>query len=204
MRDDRSDRPTPRAGRPEILLASERLGFLRPALEPRYRVHSRPDGDETAASAPLRGVPALVSGGAHDPAPLLARLPGVGLVQRIGAGYEGVDLAAAKARGVQVANTPSVNAADVADLALALFLHLACRLGEADGRVRSGDWRRSGAGPVRRSLRDLRVGVVGMGAIGQAIAARVAAFGCALRWWGPSDKPGLACPRVAKLEALAA
>lgn len=106
---------------------------------------------------------------------LLDRLPRLRLIAAYGVGYDKVDAAAAVERGVLVTNTPDVLSDDVADLAVALLLATVRRLPQADRFVRSGAWAK-GAYPLTSTLRDRTVGLVGMGRIGQEIAARLAAF----------------------------
>lgn len=111
-------------------------------------------------------------------AALMDRLPGLQLVCCYGSGYEGVDLAAARARGIMVAHSPGANAAAVADLAMALLLAAIRQIPLADRFVREGRW----AGPPARRLPPVRgltgrrIGIFGLGAIGEKIARRVAAF----------------------------
>jgi lactate dehydrogenase-like 2-hydroxyacid dehydrogenase len=101
-------------------------------------------------------------------------LPALGLIACFGAGHENVDLAAARARGIQVSHAPGANNATVADHALALMLGLARGLVSLDAAVKRGGWESSRA--ARPTLNGARLGLVGMGHIGQAIARRAAAF----------------------------
>jgi phosphoglycerate dehydrogenase-like enzyme len=99
------------------------------------------------------------------------------VVARCGTGYDNIDVRAARARGVAVTYVPDYGADDVADQTLALALALLRRIAWGDRVVRRGEW--PGApeyGGVRR-LRGRRVGIVGYGRIGRAVAARFAAFG---------------------------
>jgi hydroxypyruvate reductase len=89
----------------------------------------------------------------------------------MGVGYDGVDVAAAKARGVMVTHTPDVLNDEVADLALGLMLCAARQLPAADRYVRAGEWLK-GPMPLARKMTGARLGMVGMGRIGQAIAHR--------------------------------
>lgn len=134
---------------------------------------------------------------------LLERLPGLALVAVIGAGYEKIDRVALHRRGIALTNTPGANSADVADLVLGLALALVRGVVANDARVRSGAVGREGMGRPARSMRSLAVGIVGLGAIGSAAAARFAALGCRIAWWGPNEKPGEPLPRTPSLLALA-
>ena len=130
----------------------------------------------------------------------LASLPNLGLVVTLGAGYEGVDDPALRARGIGLATGSGINADAVADMAVGLFLAAARGIVTNDARVREGRWERS---ERVRTIGSRAVGLVGMGAIGKAIAARLAPFGCPLAWTGPRAKPGIDLPFVPDLVALA-
>src|SRR5262249_10922469 len=96
-----------------------------------------------------------------------------------GTGYDGVDLAAAKSRGITVGHSPGANAASVADIAVILALAVTRRLSVAENYVRSGDWGAAKPSPMMRpqpGMLGRKVGIYGMGEIGRKIAARIAAF----------------------------
>lgn len=107
---------------------------------------------------------------------LMARLPALRIVANFGVGYDTVDAAAAAARGVVVTNTPDVLDDEVADLTLGLLLATVREIPRADRFVRAGAWKK-GAFPLGPTLRGRRVGLVGMGRIGRAIARRLEGFG---------------------------
>ncbi len=88
----------------------------------------------------------------------------------IGAGYEQVELAAAAARGITVTNGAGVNAGAVADHTLALLLALLRDIPRADASTRRGEWNRV----ISPSVSGKRLGIIGLGAVGQAIARRAA------------------------------
>lgn len=118
----------------------------------------------------------VVSGGvALDPA-LVERLPNLKLIAVHGVGYDGVDVAHARARGVAVTNTPDVLTEDVADLALGLVLSVLRGLPAAERMLRAGEWAAGGRAPLTRRATGLRYGVLGLGRIGRAIAARLEPF----------------------------
>lgn len=102
----------------------------------------------------------------------------LGLIANFGAGIEHIDLAAARARKIIVTNTPGVFTDDTADLTLMLILSVPRRLGEGSRLVRDGQW--TGWAPTAmlgRCIGGKRLGIVGMGRIGQAVAHRARAFG---------------------------
>lgn len=132
---------------------------------------------------------------------LLDRFPNVRLVACFSTGYGGIDLGSLRQKGVALTTAAGVNAHDVADQAVALFLAKWNGIVAADRAVRSGTWRQ-GIAP-RRSLRGRRAGIVGLGRIGSAIAARLAAHDMQIAWWGPRERPGVVWPRMESLRALA-
>ena len=94
-----------------------------------------------------------------------------------------IDLAAAKARGITVTNTPGVLSEDTADVAMALILSVPRRLVEGDSRARSGNWTGwSPTGMLGHRINGKRLGIIGMGQIGQAIARRARGFGMSVHY----------------------
>lgn len=108
-------------------------------------------------------------------AAMMARLPHLEIVSNFGVGYDTVDAATAAKRGVIVTNTPEVLNEEVADLTLGLLLATVREIPQADRFVRAGKWL-NGAYPLGLTLRQRKVGIVGMGRIGKAIARRIEAF----------------------------
>lgn len=185
------------------VLFSRGLSFLRPQFED-YEVLMWPkDGLEAFVAEHCADVRAVVAGGARRlPAPI-ETLPSLGLVAIVGSGYEGIAAENYLARGVEVTNAPGANAPDVADHAVALLLALVREVVEGDRRMRAGLWVDPRSVERIRSIRNLRVGIVGMGAIGVGIAHRIAAFGSPISWWGPRPKPEIDYPRAETLLQLA-
>ena len=100
------------------------------------------------------------------------------LIANFGAGVNHIDLRAARARGIMVTNTPGVLTEDTADMTMALILSVPRRLAEGEKLVRSGEWKGwSPGGMLGHRIGGKALGIVGMGRIGQAVAARARAFG---------------------------
>jgi glyoxylate reductase len=123
-------------------------------------------------------VEALIVAGDTVDGSVLALLPSLQLVASYGVGYDNVDVAACRARGVAVTNTPGVLDAATADLAFALILATRRRLVEGDALVRSGRWETSWSEApfLGRDLTGSTLGIVGLGRIGSAVAHRARAF----------------------------
>ena len=135
-------------------------------------------------------------------AAMLDRLPNLRLIAVPGAGYEDVDVAAARARGVTVANAGNTHSGDVADHAVGLTLASIHRLPEMQAWVHDGRWFRGDQPERRHSMSAQRFGIVGLGNIGVAIAERLAPFGGSIAWWSPQAKAA-SWPRRASLLDLA-
>ena len=133
------------------------------------------------------------------------RLPNLGLICCYGTGYEGVDLDAARKRGIMVTHSPSANASSVADLAMALLLAVSRRVVIADKFVREGAWKGGSAArmPLIRGLTGRKIGVFGLGAIGRKIANRAAAFEMEVAYYNRSRKLEVPYPFHDSLQSLA-
>jgi len=144
---------------------------------------------------------AIVGGGSSVvDAALLDRLPALEIVAIHGVGYDGVDLAAAKARGIAVTTTPDVLTDDVADLAIGLMLAVQRRIVANDRAVRDGGWQVD----LARRASGRRIGIFGLGRIGKAIAKRAAPFASELHYTARSAKPDFAGVFHADIASLAA
>jgi glyoxylate reductase len=105
------------------------------------------------------------------------------LIANFGTGVDHIDLAAARKRGIAVTNTPGVLTEDTADLVMALILSVPRRLSEGEKLVRAGQWAGwTPTGMLGHRIGGKRLGIVGMGRIGQAVAARARAFGLSIHY----------------------
>ena len=134
---------------------------------------------------------------------LLAMFPNVKMISIFGVGYDGVDVAAVKERGIQVTHTPDVLTDDVADLAMGLILSIGRRIPQSDKFVRNGDWV-SEPFTMTHKVTGTRLGVVGFGRIGQAIAKRAAAFDMSIAYTGRRAKTNAPYRFYASASELAA
>lgn len=145
----------------------------------------------------------VVSGGVRLEPAFVDSLPKLKLIAVHGVGYDGVDVAHAKARGVAVSNTPDVLTEDVADLALGLVLATLRGVPEAERFLRAGEWAKGGRSPLTRRVTGLRYGVLGLGRIGRAIAARLAPFAGEVAYHSRRPVEGVAYRYAADARALA-
>jgi lactate dehydrogenase-like 2-hydroxyacid dehydrogenase len=194
--------------RTPVLLIAPQLAGLESALGAGHeviRLWEFAQASELAGSPAAQARAAITIGGwGGAPEHLLAGLPALGLIACFGAGYDKVDLEACRTRGIAVTNCPAVNCGDVADVALWLMLDCVRGLSRAQTYLRDGSWQATGRLPgVPQRVATRAVGIFGLGAIGQAIATRAAAFGCTVRWSGPRPKPDAAWPYIDNLHALA-
>ena len=105
------------------------------------------------------------------------------LIASFGTGVDHIDLAAARARGITVTNTPGVLTEDTADVALALMLAVPRRIAEGDKLARSGNWTGwSPTGMLGHRFNGKRLGIIGMGRIGAAVAQRARGFGLSIHY----------------------
>jgi lactate dehydrogenase-like 2-hydroxyacid dehydrogenase len=146
------------------------------------RLWEEPDPDAVLA-ARRDEIVAVATGGAAIDGPWLDRLPAVRLVASFGVGYDRIDAAAAAERGVIVTNTPGVLDDEVADTALGLLLMTVRELGQAERHLRDGKWAAGKSYPLTRAtMHGRRMGILGLGRIGQAIADRVQPFGISVAY----------------------
>lgn len=125
---------------------------------------------------PGPGIRAALCGGSGIDAATIDAAPDLEMISLAVVGYDRVDVDHARAKGIAITNTPDVLTDDVADLAIALMLAVARRLPAYDLYVREGRWVRDGFPPLARRASGRRIGILGLGRIGQAIAARAAPF----------------------------
>lgn len=126
----------------------------------------------------------VTSAGVGFNAATLELMPKLRVVSSFGVGLDKLDLAAAKARGIAVGYTPDVLNDCVADLAMVLMLDVARRVSEADRYVRRGGWTTPGVAsyPLARKVSGAKLGIVGLGRIGQTIAKRAGGFEMDIRY----------------------
>ena len=109
--------------------------------------------------------------------------PRLRLIASFGTGVDHIDVNAAREKGITVTNTPGVLSEDTADVAMALILAVPRRIVQGDTKIRSGQWDGwSPTGMLGHRINGKRLGIIGMGSIGQAIARRAKAFGMSIHY----------------------
>ena len=121
----------------------------------------------------------------------IRRFPKLQIISSFGVGYDHIDAKAAAAHGVIVTNTPEVLTEEVADTALGLLLCTAREFPQAERYLRAGKWLQKAYPLTKGTLRNRTVGIVGMGAIGQAIARRLDAFAVPVVYHARQQRPQL-------------
>jgi lactate dehydrogenase-like 2-hydroxyacid dehydrogenase len=124
----------------------------------------------------------VTSGRSGVDADLMAALPRLGAVVNFGVGYDTTDVDAAAELGIGVSNTPDVLTDCVADTAVGLMIDTLRQFSAADRYVRAGRWTVTSNYPLTRQVSQSRVGIIGLGRIGTAIAKRLSAFGCSISY----------------------
>jgi lactate dehydrogenase-like 2-hydroxyacid dehydrogenase len=162
-------------------------------LEQDFTIHKLPGAAERAAflSKFADKVRFLQTTGFHGAdAALINALPKLEIIACMGVGVDAVDLDLAKKKGIAVTNTPDVLNDDVADLALALMLMTARRLALSDRYVRDGRWLK-GSQPLAVKASGKKLGILGLGRIGKAIARRAASFDMDISYHGRHKQDGV-------------
>ena len=191
--------------KPDVLAVAKLHPFYQKALESVFTVHDRTHVTDPAAFAALapRIVGVAGTGEASVPGSLLSQLPHAKVVSVFGVGYDGVDVPAAIEHGIPVTHTPDVLTDDVADLAMGLVLSVGRTIPQADKFVRAGQWP-NGPIALARKVSGARMGIVGMGRIGKAIAKRASGFGMSIAYTARTEKTDSGYRFFASAAALAA
>lgn len=165
--------------KPGLLIVGELPAWDIEALSERFDLHLYYAAEDKAAML-ARGRDSIraiaTKGEVGADAALMDALPKVEIIACYGVGYDLIDVAAAKARGIRVTNAPDVLTEEVADMAIGLLLAAARRIPFGDAWVRDGSWKTRGSMPLTTRVWGKRIGIVGLGRIGSAIARRCEAF----------------------------
>lgn len=187
------------------------VGPLKPSLtatlSEKYDALTLPLGDDRSGFLAEQGdtVTAVVTSGRTGvDAALMTELPNLGAIVHFGVGYDTTDVERAEELGIGVSNTPDVLTDCVADTAVGLLIDTLRGFSASDRFVRAGRWPAEGNFPLTRKVSGTRVGIVGLGRIGSAIAARLTGFGCTISYHNRREVPGSPFAYVDSATALAA
>lgn len=186
--------------RPCLLIIQPHLAPLTGFLDTLFEVYRLWEGLPEEAEQRIRAV--VVTGEFELDKALLERLPRLELVACFTSGYDRIDVPWCHGRGLIVTHAPGVNHEDVADHAIGLIIASRRGLFKGDRSLRAGEWT-SDVRMLTGSLKGQKLGLVGLGEIGQAIASRAAGLRMEVSWWTPRSKPS-PWPRAESLLDLAA
>jgi lactate dehydrogenase-like 2-hydroxyacid dehydrogenase len=191
--------------KPEILTVAKLWPPYLEELQKTYVVHDRTHELDAAAFAQIAPRIKAIAGGGESQVTraLMDQLPALEMISVFGVGYDRYDVAAARERGIPITNTPDVLTDDVADMGISLMLAIARTIPQADKYVRDGKWP-SGPLPLARKVTGARLGIVGLGRIGSAIARRAVGFDMSIAYTSRNkvlDSPYTYYPTPAALAA---
>jgi lactate dehydrogenase-like 2-hydroxyacid dehydrogenase len=191
--------------KPDILAIDKLPAFYEERLRAAFSFHDRVQQLDPAAfvtlASKIRGLAArAISTVTRE---FIAQLPALEIISVFGVGYDGIDVQAAHERGIVVTHTPDVLTDDVADFCLGLILSVAREIPAAERFLRQGSWK-TGAYRLSRKVSGSRLGIIGLGRIGRAVARRAEGFGMAIAYTDLSEKPDVNYRYYASLLDLAA
>lgn len=192
---------------PTLIASGPIMGVLRTELESSFHIATpwaEADVESALVAATPHAAAILSTGNRPIDAALMDRCPRLRIIAHFGVGYDAVDVAAARQRGIIVTNTPDVLSDEVADTTIGLLLMTVRDLGRAEQWLRAGQWPQQGSYPLSaHSLQDRSFGIVGFGRIGAVIAQRLAGFGRPISYFSRSKKTDVPYPYYADLTQMA-
>ena len=184
------------------------IGALLPSLQEAVETHfdatrfwELPDQNVWLAQHGSRIRAIVTSGALGASSEVIGKLPNLEAIFSFGVGYDSIAVDAARDRGIVVTNTPAVLDDCVADTAMALTLDVMRRYSEADRFVRAGKWTQ-GKFPLASKIGGKKIGIVGLGNIGESIAKRAAAFDMEVLYHNRKPKAGVSYHYYADLDAM--
>ena len=177
--------------RVKLLQIGDVTARMRDALSESFEIDVLFDQEDRGAFLTEHGAdyPAILTNGHWGvPEDVAAAVPNLKVVSSYGVGYDAIDAEDYAARGILVAHTPDVLNDEVANTFVMLWLAVSRELIPSDRHARSGDWKNEGNYRLTRSVQNRRVGILGLGRIGQTIADRCAAFDAEIHYHSRSKK----------------
>ncbi|QCK84993.1 2-hydroxyacid dehydrogenase [Phreatobacter aquaticus] len=192
--------------KPDLLMTGPMMPLVQEGLAKRFTVHKLWEAADKEAllNGLTQSIVAIATGNhAVTDAALMSRFPNLKMVGSFGVGYDAVDAAWAGQHGIVVTNTPDVLNEEVADTALGLLLCTVREFPQTDRYLRAGKWLEKPY-PLTATLRDRKVGILGLGRIGKAIAKRLEAFGVPVVYHGRNEQKDVAYRYYPTLKGMAA
>jgi lactate dehydrogenase-like 2-hydroxyacid dehydrogenase len=189
----------------DVLIPAPTMPLIVEGVDKAFTLHRLWEQPDPEAFIATRGASIrAIAGGAKKKMDgvWLSRFPKLEFVSNFGVGYDGVDAAWCGGHGVIVSNTPDVLTDEVADLAIGLLLATIRQLPQADAYLRRGAWL-NGNFPLTTTLRGRKVGILGLGRIGKAIAKRLEGFGVEIGYHGRRPQADAGYPYFASLMEMA-
>ena len=174
---------------PDLLQIGDISDEMRTRLAERFDIHVMSDLPESWLAEHGAKIDYIATNG-HDgvPAAVMEACPNLKMVGCYGVGYDAIDTSACAARNIPVSHTPNVLNGEVANTALMMMLALYREMLRDDAYVRSGKWATDGNAPLTRTADGRRVGILGMGRIGQEIARKLSVFDADIHYHTRSEK----------------
>ncbi|MBM6594876.1 2-hydroxyacid dehydrogenase [Microvirga pudoricolor] len=181
--------------RPDVLMLAPMLPATMDKLDEAFTVHriweaSDPDAALREVAPRIRGIALSTSSPRRADTALFDLLPNLEIISGFGVGYDNVDAREAGERGVIVTNTPDVLNDEVADLAIGLLIATLRQIPQSDRYLRAGRWLEKPF-PLSATLRERKIGIIGLGRIGKAIAQRLEGFGVHIAYHGRTRQDGV-------------
>jgi lactate dehydrogenase-like 2-hydroxyacid dehydrogenase len=194
--------------KPDVMLLGAKKPVMVRGLEPNVTLHYLVDAKDQeefirSVGPRIRAIAIAYTANRLDAA-FMQKFPKLEQISSFGVGYDHVDAKWAGEHGIIVTNTPEVLNEEVADTAIGLLLNTVREFVQADQYLRAGKWVSQGHYPLTKAtLRDRKVGIVGMGRIGKAIAKRLDAFGVPVVYHSRNPQAGVSYKYYPKLIDMA-
>lgn len=192
--------------KPDLLLIGPATQRMRDAMTAEFTIHELFEMDDQQGFLAEHGasIMAVATDGHYGVQPdVVAHLPNVKVISCYGVGYDNINAKGCAAKGIVVTHTPNVLNAEVANTAILLWLATSRRLVRDDRYIRDGRWAKEGATSLTRSVENRKVGILGLGRIGEEIARRLSIFSPEISYHSRNEKPGVAFKYYASLLDMA-
>lgn len=192
--------------KPDVLVIWPNRPKAMAELEQAYTLHHlwRAEDPEALLEEVGPRIRAVVASGERGAsAAMIEGMPKLEIVACFGVGVDATDREACRRRGIPITNTPDVLTEDVADMGLVLMLCVLRRILQGDRWVREGRWAREGSMPLSTTARGRRLGIIGLGRIGKALARRAEVLGMKVAYHGRMQQAEAAYPYHADPVSLA-